>query len=53
MFIFAQHKLVAEKPLLKKDYEDSPDFYEKQVANLNKVEVAVQNFVKLLKQMEY
>lgn len=51
MFLFAQHKLATEKPLLKEDYEFSPDLYEQQVENLNKLEIAVQGFVELLKTM--
>jgi hypothetical protein len=50
-FIFAQHKLATEKPLLKEDYEFSPDLYEKQVEDLDRLEMTVQNFVELLKGM--
>lgn len=51
MFLFAQHKLVTEKPLRKEDYEFSPDLYEQQVENLQKLEIVVQGFVELLKSM--
>lgn len=51
MFIFAQHKLATEKPLLEKDYEFSPDLYEKQVDNLKKLEETVQNFIAMLGEM--
>ena len=52
MFIFAQHRLATEKPLLEEDYEFSPDLYDKQVENLDKLERTVQNFVELLKDMK-
>ncbi|OQY94023.1 MAG: hypothetical protein B6D37_09820 [Sphingobacteriales bacterium UTBCD1] len=51
IFLFAQHKLATEKPLKKEDYEFSPDLYELQVENRNKLETAIQGFVKLLKDM--
>lgn len=52
MFMFAQHKLVTEKPLLKKDWENSLDLYEKQVENLNNLETTMTKFVEHLKQMK-
>lgn len=51
MFIFAQHKLVTEKPILKEDYEFSPDLYDKQIESVNKMEKLVQDFVNHLKEM--
>jgi hypothetical protein len=50
--IFAQHKLATEKPLLKEDYKCSPDLYQQQIENLNKIETSVQRFVDLLNQMK-
>jgi len=51
MFLFAQHKLATEKPLIEEDWKHSPDLYEKQKENIEKLETAVQNFVDLLKKM--
>ena len=51
MFIFAQHKLVTEKPILKEDYEFSPDLYDKQIENVNRMKKIVQDFVNHLKEM--
>ena len=49
MFIFAQHKLMTEKPLLKEEWEHSPELYEKQLENIIKMETTVQSFVDILK----
>lgn len=51
MFIFAQHKLATEKPLLEEDYKYSPRLYEKQVETIAKLETSVAGFVELLKAM--
>lgn len=51
MLMFAQHKLVAEKPLVKKDYEDSPRFYEEQKQRLNDIDEKMKQFTELLKKM--
>lgn len=52
MFIFAQHKLIMEKPLLREDYKYSPELYEKQIENRNRIEQIVQNFVRLFSEMK-
>jgi len=49
MFIFAQHKMMFEKPLIKEEWENTPDLYEKQIETRNKMECLVQDFVKMLK----
>lgn len=51
MFMFAQHKLATEKPLVKEDYEYSPGFYEEQVQRLNDLDEKMKHFVELLKSM--
>jgi hypothetical protein len=52
MVIFAQHKIATEKPLLKEDYKYSPDLFDKQVENLNKLQTTVKKFVESLKVMK-
>lgn len=52
IFMFAQHKLATENPLLEKDWEHSPGLYLKQVENLNNLEAKMTNFVSILQQMK-
>ena len=49
MFIFAQHKMIFEKALIKEEWENTPDLYEKQIETRNKMEFLVQDFLKMLK----
>jgi len=49
--MFAQHKLITEKPLMKDEWKHSPELYEKQVENLEKYETILKNYVVLLKKM--
>ncbi len=51
MFMFAQHKLATEKPLVKEEYEYSPGFYEEQLQRLNELDENMKHFVELLKTM--
>jgi len=51
IFMFAQHKLITEKPLMKDEWKHSPELYEKQVENLEKYETILKNYVVLLKKM--
>jgi hypothetical protein len=52
LFMFAQHKIATEKPLIKEDWEHSPALYERQLENIDKIEVSIQKYVDLLKQMK-
>lgn len=52
IFMFAQHKLVTEKPLIKEEWEFLPDHYEKQLENLNNLEKSMSDFVNILKQLK-
>lgn len=49
MFMFAQHKIMTEKPLIREEWEHSPDLYLKQVETIAKFESTVQGFVDSLK----
>ena len=51
MFMFAQHKLATEKPLIKEDYKYSHGFYEEQLQRLNHLDETMKHFVELLKSM--
>jgi hypothetical protein len=51
MFMFAQHKLATEKPLIKEEWELSPGFYEEQLQRLNDLDEKMKQFVELLKGM--
>lgn len=51
MFMFAQHKLATEKPLIKEEWELSPGFYEEQLQRLNDLDEKMKHFVELLKDM--
>jgi hypothetical protein len=52
IFLFAQHKLVTEKPLIEQEWQHSPDLYKKQVENINNLETQMSSFVNILKQMK-
>ena len=49
MFLFAQHKLATEKPIVKEDYEHSPELFDEQVERIKEIEEKVQEFVNMLK----
>jgi len=52
IFMFAQHKLAKEKPLLEKEWEQSPDLFLKQVETLASLETQMTNFLNILKQLK-
>jgi len=52
IFLFAQHKLATEKPLIEKEWEHSPDLYIKQVESISNLEAKMTDFVNILKQMK-
>ena len=52
IFMFAQHKLATEKPLVKEDWAHSPDLYEKQVDDLHNLEAKMTEFVNHLKHLK-
>jgi len=47
--LFAQHKLVTEKLLIKENWKDSPELYEKQIETLKKMESSINSIVDILK----
>lgn len=48
-FVIAQHKSGFEEPIKEEDNQYSPEIYQKQIANKNKVERQIQEFINLLK----
>lgn len=48
-FVIAQHKSGFEEPIKEEDHQYSPEIYQKQIANKNKVERQIQEFINLLK----
>lgn len=47
-FIIAQHKSGFEEPINEEDYKYSPELYQKQIENKNKVELKIRAFISLL-----
>lgn len=52
ILMFAQHKLMTEKPLIEKDWEHSPGFYTEQVARMENFEAMMNDYLNTLKQMK-